>query len=100
MLSMASFMAVTGRKTDTWLVNTVGALAVANGAAIAWGLRRRPAASETVALAACSALAFAAIDITYVARRRIRPIYLGDAVAELVLAAAILAGKEGSRPAM
>jgi hypothetical protein len=91
---MASFEAVTGRKHDHWLVNMVGALAIANGVTLAVGLKRRPLGAETVALAVASALAFVAIDVTYVARRRIRPVYLGDAAVELPLAAAVLFGSE------
>ncbi len=89
---MRSFETVTGPKTDTWLVNMVAALALANGTALAFGLRREKISTETTALAVCSALAFAAIDVVYVARGRIRPIYLGDAAVELALAAAIVAG--------
>jgi len=43
-----------------------------------------------VALAVASAAGLAAIDLVYVARRRIRPIYLLDAVAQAGLAAAWL----------
>jgi hypothetical protein len=89
---MRSFEAVTGPKTDKWLVKTVGALALANGVALAFGARRDSIAAETIALAACSAAAFAAIDLVYVSSGTIRPVYLADAAAELALAAAIIAG--------
>jgi hypothetical protein len=92
LLHMRSFEAVTGPKVDKWLVKMVGALAVGNGLALSAGaLRERPSA-ETRVLAACSAAAFCAIDIIYVARGRIAPIYLGDVPVELVLAGMILAG--------
>jgi hypothetical protein len=91
LVSMRSFEAVTGRKTDRWLVKTVGALAFANGAALAFGTVQDEIADETIVLAACSAFAFASIDLIYVARGRIGPIYLGDAALELALAATILA---------
>ena len=87
---MGSFEAVTGKKVDTWLVKMVGALALANGVVLGLGARRDEPSRETIALAVCSALAFAAIDVVYVARGRIRPVYLGDAAIELVLAAAIV----------
>jgi hypothetical protein len=90
-LHIGSFEAVTGPKTDRWLVNTVGALAIANGAALAFGLRREQISTETTLLAVCSAIAFTAIDVVYVTRGRIRPVYLGDAAVELALAAAIVA---------
>jgi hypothetical protein len=92
LLHMRSFEAVTGAKTDRWLVKTVGALALANGAALAFGARRAAIPAETVALAACSAVAFSAIDVVYVTRGRIAPVYLGDAAIELALAAVIAAG--------
>jgi hypothetical protein len=89
---MPSFEAVTGPKTDRWLVKTVAALALANGVALAFGARRETIAAETMALAACSATAFAAIDLLYVSRGTIRPVYLADAAIELALAAAVIAG--------
>jgi hypothetical protein len=92
-LHMRSFEAVTGPKTDHWLVKTVGALALANGAALAFGARREQTRAETIALAVCSALAFSAIDVAYVTRGRIAPVYLGDAAVELALAAMVAGGE-------
>ena len=89
---LPSFEAVTGPKVDKWLVKMVGALAVANGVALAFGARRDEPSDETIALAVCSALAFAAVDVIYVTRGRIRPVYLADAAAELALGAAVVAG--------
>ncbi|HZX67454.1 MAG TPA: hypothetical protein VFE70_01165 [Candidatus Elarobacter sp.] len=88
---MRSFEAVTGPKTDHWLVKAVAALAIANGLALAFGARREKIAAETAALAVCSAMAFTVVDVVFVMRGRIRPIYLADAAAELALAAAIVA---------
>ena len=93
LLDMRSFELVTGRKTDRWLVKMVGALAAANGFALAVGAARERPARETLALGLGSAFAFTAIDVVYVARRRIRPIYLGDALVELALIAALLTGE-------
>ncbi|MBV9438640.1 MAG: hypothetical protein JOZ24_01475, partial [Candidatus Eremiobacteraeota bacterium] len=59
---------------------------------LAFGARRENVGAETVVLAVCGALAFSAIDVVYVTRGRISPIYLADAAAELALAAAVLAG--------
>lgn len=89
---MHSFEAVTGPKTDKWLVKMVAALALANGVVLGLGARRETIATETIVLATCSAAAFAAIDLVYVLRGTIRPVYLGDAAVELALAAAIVAG--------
>ena len=93
LVHMRSFEAVTGPKTDRWLVKMVGALALANGAVLAFGARRETVQPETVLLAVCSALAFSAIDVVYVTRGRIAPVYLGDAAVELALAALITAGE-------
>ncbi len=90
LLAYRSFEAVTGTKREPWLVKTVGLLTVLAGAIIA----ADPSGSErsTRRLAIGTALTFAAIDGWYAGvRRRIRPIYLLDAIAELGLAAAWLA---------
>jgi hypothetical protein len=92
LLSMRSFEAVTGPKREHWLVNTVAALVLANGVTLAVGARRERVAQETQVLALADALAFSAIDVTYVLRRRIRPVYLTDAAVELALGALILFG--------
>ena len=84
-LSIRSFEAITGPKVDRWLVKTVGALVTVIGAALALASRRKQVAPEIVVVAAGSAAALAAIDTVYVARRRISPVYLLDAVAEVAL---------------
>ena len=81
-LHMRSFEAVTGEKTDDWLVKTVGALiAVAGVTMITAGLRRR-VTPEIALLAAGSAAALATVDVVYTNKGVIRPVYLLDAVAE------------------
>ncbi|HEX9937755.1 MAG TPA: hypothetical protein VGB15_11555 [Longimicrobium sp.] len=82
-VSMRSFEAVTGPKTDRWLVKTVG---VVGGVLIAAGVRRR-VTPEVAAMAAGTAAVLAAIDVVYTARRVIRPVYLADAVGEALLLA-------------
>lgn len=91
LLHMPSFEFISGPKLEHWLVRTVGALAVANGLALAAGAERAQPSEETVALAVLSATAFAVVDVTYVARRRIRPVYLADALLQLAFIAAICA---------
>jgi hypothetical protein len=86
-VSMRSFEAVTGPKADRWLVKTVGALVAVIGCALGLASRRR-LAPEIVLVAAGSAAALATIDTVYVARRRISPVYLLDAVTEIALVAA------------
>jgi hypothetical protein len=86
-VSMRSFEAVTGPKTDRWLVKTVGGLVgVVGGVLIAAGVRRR-VTPEVAAMAAGTAAVLAAIDVVYTARRVIRPVYLADAMGEALLLA-------------
>src|SRR4051794_37032137 len=80
-----SFQKVTGPKFDVWLVKTVGVLVTVIGAVLLLGSRRDDDRPETTVLAAGSALGLAAIDVIYVSKRRIRSVYLLDAVAELLL---------------
>ncbi len=86
-MSLRSFEAVTGPKVDLWLVKTVGVLVAVIGSALALASRRRRLAPEIVLVAAGSAAALAAIDTVYVAKRRISPVYLLDAAAEIALVA-------------
>lgn len=80
-----SFMAVTGPKTDLWLVYTVGVLVTVVGLVLLAAARSGRITPEVVLLACGVALALAGIDVTFVARRVIDPIYLADAAAEVVL---------------
>ena len=85
LVSIRTFMAVTGPKTDVWLVKTVGLLVTAIGAAIgvaAWGGRFTP---EVFVLAVGSAAALGAIDVYYHGRGVIARIYLLDAAAEALI---------------
>jgi hypothetical protein len=86
-VSMRAFEAVTGPKVDRWLVKTVGALVAVIGSALGLASRRRQLAPELMVIAAGSAAALATIETVYVAKRRISPVYLLDAVAEIALVA-------------
>jgi hypothetical protein len=89
-VSLRTFMLITGPKTDTWLVQTFGAFIAATGSAL-WP---RPATNDgrrvQVDAAVAAAFTLAVCDVFFVARRRISPIYLGDAIVELLLAGAVL----------
>jgi hypothetical protein len=85
---MRSFEAVTGPKVDRWLVRTTGGLLSVIGAALCSAARRERVTPELRALGAGSAGVLAAIDVTYVARKRISPVYLLDAAVQLALVAA------------
>ena len=80
---MPSFLAVTGGKEDLWLVETVGVLVVAIGAALLF-TRADLLSSGTALLAINSAAGLAAIDVIYVVKKVISPIYLADAVTETI----------------
>ena len=96
LVDLDSFMAVTGPKTDRWLVKTVGILVTVIGAVLLLAWRRARVTPEVVFLAVGSALSLAAIDVIYVSNGTISPIYLLDAVAEVGLALAwLLAARRG-----
>ncbi len=83
LISPRTFQLITGPKVDFWLVNTAGALITTIAAALGLaGLRGRVTA-ETRLLGAGSALSLFGVDLYYVARRRISPVYLLDALAEV-----------------
>jgi hypothetical protein len=83
LLHIRSFMAVTGPKTDVWLVKTVSLLLSAIGADLIWA-RQRPTAISGLALASCFSLG--AIDVYYSLKGRISRIYLLDGLIQGMLA--------------
>jgi hypothetical protein len=85
LVSINTFQKVTGPKVDTWLVRTVGVLVTVVGGVLAMAGLRRTHTPEVPTLAIGSALGLAAIDVIYVARKRISPIYLLDALGEMLL---------------
>lgn len=87
LVDIDSFQAVTGPKTDLWLVRTVGALIVAIAMALLAADWQRQINLAVWILAVGSAAALTAIDILYVSLGVIDKIYLADAAAELVLIA-------------
>jgi hypothetical protein len=95
-LDIHSFQAVTGPKTDHlptgdendhWLVITVGALITVIGTSLltAWWAKRW--SLEIAVLGAFSALALALVDVVFVLRKVIAPIYIADAVVEIAFLA-------------
>ena len=75
---LRSFLKVTGPKRELWLLYTASVLICAVGAALLRGGGGRGAGT----LGAGAAAGLGAIDVIYVARRRIKPTYLLDAVME------------------
>ncbi|MFL6198178.1 MAG: hypothetical protein ACJ76J_03290 [Thermoanaerobaculia bacterium] len=85
LVSIGTFMMVTGPKVDLWLVKTVGLLIAVIALAILMAARRGRIAPEVRFLAAGSAAALAAVDLIYALSDRIWDVYLLDAVAEIGL---------------
>jgi hypothetical protein len=85
LVSMGTFVAVTGPKVDLWLVVTVGVLVAVIGAVLLLGAWRNRIGPELVLLAVGSAGGLAAVDLVYALGDRIRDIYLLDAVVEILL---------------
>ena len=86
-LSRRSFEAVSGQKVDYWLVRTVGGLLTVVGGVIAVANLRGRVTPEIRWLAMGTSGVLIAIDLVYVAKRRISPVYLLDAVTNLMLIA-------------
>jgi hypothetical protein len=85
LLHIRSFLAVTGPKTDLWLVQAFGLLIAAPGLVLLWAARR--AVDRTTGrfgLALAAVLCF--IDCYYVAIGSIPAVYLADALVEAALA--------------
>ncbi len=85
-----SFVFVTGSKTDDWLVKTVGVLVSVIGYTLVLSALRHNLQTEILLLAIGSALGLMIIDIFYVLRKRIAPVYLFDALVELSLITSLL----------
>jgi len=92
LVSISSFQAVTGSKTDIWLVKTIGLLVTVSGLVFLYSAARRSFPMETVILAIGTALALALIEITYGSVGHISAVYLLDAVLEVFLAGLWITG--------
>lgn len=86
-VSIRTFEAITGPKVDRWLVKTAGVLIAAVGLGMTLAARRDRVTPEIAITGAGAAAGLTAIDLVYVLRGRISPIYLLDAVAEVGLMA-------------
>ena len=85
LVSISTFTAVTGYKTDVWLVKMVGLLVIAIGITIFSAAKNKAITKQIVILAVLSAISFTAIDVYYSFTDRISNIYLADAFLEIVL---------------
>jgi hypothetical protein len=97
LVSRRTFEKVTGPKTDWWLVKTVGLVITAAGGSMLVAGAKRRTTPEVALLAIGAAAGLTAIDIGYVAKNRISPVYLLDAAAEMGLLAswAVALNREG-----
>jgi hypothetical protein len=98
-ISRRRFEALTGPKLEWWLVLTVASQVGVVGAVLSLAATRRPDIPEVRLLGAGAAGALGTIDLVYVARRRISPAYLVDAVIEFGLVGAWLLRDTSSAPA-
>ncbi len=85
LLSMRTFEAITGPKVDRWLVKTAGILITAVGLGLTLAARRDRVTPEIAVTGVGAAVGLTAVDVIYVSRGRISPVYLLDAAAELGL---------------
>ncbi len=97
-VSRSAFEAATGPKREWWLVQTVGALVTAVGVGLLGAAIRDRVTPEIAGIASGCAAGLAGIDVAYVLRRRISPVYLGDAAVQLALLAGLAASRR-RRPA-
>jgi hypothetical protein len=91
------FEAFTGPKREWWLVQTVGATVTAVGAGLIMAAVRGDPPPEVLVIGAGTSAGLAAIDVAYVAKRRIAPTYLVDAGIELGLVAALVGASSARR---
>ncbi len=83
LVSMNSFLYITGPKTDLWLVITVGLLLAIIGAVLGCSGIRENRQAEFVLLGIGTAASLAVIDIFFAIKGRISSIYLLDGMVEL-----------------
>jgi hypothetical protein len=86
LISMKTFLLVTGHKTDLWLVKTVGVILAVIGAVLLFAWATGAINPPIIALAMGAGLGLAVIEVVYVSKKVISVIYLGDAVVEILLA--------------
>jgi hypothetical protein len=82
---MDSFIAVTGPKTDLWLVRTVSLLIICIGAALLFSAKKNQVTAPIVLLALSGAASLGWVDANYSLRGIIWPVYMMDAFAEALL---------------
>lgn len=84
LVHIGSFMAITGHKTDVWLVKTVGALLIPVAVTLYSHRAIQGNHWHAVILGSLTALAFICIDFYYALNDVISDIYLADGMVELI----------------
>ena len=84
-VSMDTFEAVTGRKTDRWLSKTMGLMMAAVGGCLLASARRGGPSVDLSQVAASTALVVSGAGTYYASSGRISKMYLVDAAAEALL---------------
>jgi hypothetical protein len=85
LVSLDTFVAVTGPKTDFWLVRTVSLLVICIGAALLLSAKMNRVTAPIVILAISAAACLGWVDANYSLRGIIWPVYMMDAFAEALL---------------
>jgi hypothetical protein len=87
LVHIGSFQKVTGRKTDLWLVKAIGSLIMSIGLGLIYSGITYELSPGLIIIAMASSYCLLIIDLAYVLKRVISPVYLGDAVVEFGLVA-------------
>ena len=91
LISIKSFEAVTGPKSDKWLVYTVSSLLIGPSLIYLYsGIQSEDLHPLVIFLALINCLALMMIDVVFVVKKVIWKTYLVDALAELIFIMAIL----------
>jgi hypothetical protein len=85
-LHIESFLRVTGPKHDLWLVEAFGLVLFTVGAVLIHAAWRRQVEPSLAMLGLALALTLLAVDVMFVMREVISPVYLADGLAELAIA--------------
>jgi hypothetical protein len=96
LVSVRTFQLVTGKKSDHliatppseadhWMLNTISALIIAISIVVLAAAWRRRVSFDVALLGIASAVGLTIIDVVYVARGTILPIYLADAAVEVLI---------------
>ena len=87
LVDAASFAAVTGPKSDLWLVQILAAVLAVIGSAMLIAAVRRALTPEIATLGIGVSLTLCTADFVYLLNRRIPLVYLADALIEALLLA-------------